>query len=88
MTGFEQTELIAKMWQLAKVNSIDIWFWNRRMVRKNIFVSFLLKYLRRYLFSVEAFPKNVHGDVEEVERTPGEEEHHTHLKGWQCSVGC
>ena len=41
MTGFEQTELIAKMWQLAKVNSIGIWFWNRRKVRRNIFVSFI-----------------------------------------------
>ena len=36
MIGFEQTELMAKMWQPAKVNSIDIWFCNRRKVRETL----------------------------------------------------
>ena len=55
-------------------------------MKKYYFIVFLCNDKRRHLFSVEAVPEDVHGDVEEVERTPGEEEHHTHLKGWQCAV--
>ena len=41
---------------------------------------------RSDLFSVEVIAEDVHGDVEEVEGGPGQEEHHTHLQVWQCGV--
>ena len=77
---------IENIWFKKKYLNIYLFKYNFFCNEKKFNYNFLCNDKTRHLFSVEAVPEDVHGDVEEVERTPGEEEHHTHLKGWQLAV--